>query len=122
MSLDLTLHSPTLVDKTCFHCGSRYQEVEELFNANITHNLGEMARKAGIYHYLWRPEEIDITFASELIDPLTLGLEELKENPDTYKKLNPKNGWGCYEGFVEWVERYLEACKENPDALINVSR
>ena len=70
MSLDVHLTSLTLVDKTCPHCGSRYQEVEELFNANITHNLGEMARKAGIYHYLWRPEEIDITFASELIDPL----------------------------------------------------
>ena len=122
MSLDVSLHSTELVTKTCPHCGSRYQEVEELFEANITHNLGKMARKAGIYHYLWRPEEIDITFAKELIDPLTLGIEELKENPDTYKKLNPKNGWGSYGGLVEWVERYLEACKENPDALINVSR
>ena len=30
----------------------------ELFDANITHNLGEMADKAGIYDVLWYPEEL----------------------------------------------------------------
>lgn len=30
----------------------------EVFSANITHNLGEMADKAGIYKACWRPEEI----------------------------------------------------------------
>ena len=32
------------------------------------------------------------------------------------------NGWGMYEHFVPFVEKYLEACKEYPDAVIEVSR
>ncbi len=33
------------------------EETNEVYSANITHNLGEMADKAGIYYALWRPEE-----------------------------------------------------------------
>lgn len=29
-----------------------------VFDRNITHNLGNMADKSGIYYALWRPEEI----------------------------------------------------------------
>jgi hypothetical protein len=35
----------------------------ELYWFNITHNLNKMARKAGLYQCLWRPEEIGITTA-----------------------------------------------------------
>jgi hypothetical protein len=98
------------------------EKTDELYWANITHNLNKMADAAGIYEHLWRPEEIGITKAGELIPPLTEGLDKLKSNPDHYKTFNPSNGWGDYDGFVNWVERYLKACKENPDGTINVSR
>jgi hypothetical protein len=39
----------------------------EVYSDNITHNLGEMADAAGIYKALWRPEEIGITKAAELV-------------------------------------------------------
>ena len=94
----------------------------EVYWANITHNLNKMAMEAGIYEALWRPEEINITKASELIEPLTVGLEKLKADPEHYAKFNAPNGWGMYEHFVPFVEKYLEACKENPDAEVNVSR
>lgn len=35
-------------------------EVNDGYHANITHNLGKMAEAAGIYHALWRPDEIGI--------------------------------------------------------------
>jgi hypothetical protein len=97
-------------------------ETNEVYHANITHNLKTMANKAGIYEYLWRPEEVNITKAIELIEPLKQGLQELKKNPTRYKKFNPENGWGSYEGLVEFVESYLTACQEYPDADIEVSR
>jgi hypothetical protein len=98
-------------------------EIErELFSANITHNLNQMASMAGIYYYLWRPEELAATKASDLIVPLTLGLARLRNNPKYYKTLNPENGWGNYEILVEFVSLYLSACKENPDADVSVSR
>ena len=98
-----------------------------IFEANITHNLGKMASKVNLgennlCQYLWRPEEINIKLAGELIQPLTEGLKELQRNKKKYEKHNAENGWGTYEHFLPFIEEYLNACKENPDAKIMVSR
>lgn len=93
-----------------------------VYDRNITHNLGKMAGEAGIYKHLWRPEEIGITRAIELVEPLRAGLALLRSEPDRFKALNPENGWGSYDDFVEFVRAYLEACEENPDATVSVSR
>ena len=94
----------------------------EVYWRNITHNLNKMAMEAGIYQHLWRPEELSITRAQELIQPLTEGLARLEADPDHYRKFNAANGWGVYENFVDFVRDYLEACQNNPDAEIHVSR
>lgn len=93
-----------------------------VYSENITHNLNAMASEAGIYDYLWRPDEIGITKASQLIKPLTEGLNTLKSDQERFEKFNPKNGWGNYKGFVGFVESYLSACKEYPEATVAVSR
>lgn len=93
-----------------------------VFDTNITHNLGKMATEAGIYKHLWRPEELHIATALELIEPLQKGLDLLLSDPNRFKKFNPENGWGSYDGLVKFVSKYIEACKENPDAEISVSR
>jgi hypothetical protein len=95
---------------------------EEVFYANITHNLNRMAMEAGIYKALWRPEEVGFTHARDLIEPLTHGLELLKSDPAKYKALDPDNGWGSYDGCVPWIEKYLKACRDYPDATVAVSR
>jgi hypothetical protein len=97
-------------------------QTEEVYSANITHNLGEMASAAELYYPLWRPEEINITKAKQLIVPLAKGLESLIEKPDYYKTFNPENGWGSYDGLLNLVENYLKACIDNPDADVSVSR
>ena len=97
-------------------------ETNEVYWANITHNLDKMAEAAGIYEHLWRPDEIKITKAKELIEPLRQGLHNLKSEPERYKKFNPENGWGSYDGLVKFVENYLNACYEYPDADVEVSR
>ena len=94
----------------------------DVYSANITHNLNRMAEEAGIYKALWRPEEIGITKASQLIEPLTAGLALLKSDPPRFEALNSPNGWGMYEHFVPFVENYLAACKEHPDAAVRVWR
>jgi len=94
----------------------------DVFDYNVTHNLGSMADEAGIYKYLWRPDEIEITKAEQLIEPLTAGLALLESDPERFKKFNPENGCGSYEGLVKFARSYLEACKENPDAEVRVSR
>lgn len=94
----------------------------ELFEANITHNLGKMADEANIYYALWRPEEKGYKLAEDIIPVIEKGLAHMIERPDYYEKFNANNGWGTYEQFIPWIKEYLTACKENPKATIYVSR
>lgn len=117
-------------------------EDEEIYSANITHNLGEMAGEAGIYEALWRPHRLRLDYnipeedynaeyefeesvtikAKEIIPLLEKGLKDLKARPEYFKKFDSPNGWGLYVNFVPFVEKYLNACKENPDAIVGVWR
>jgi len=125
MSLDVHLiGEKKVVLCICKECGHPHtvEDREILFSANITHNLNKMAMEAGVYEHLWRPDEIDITTAKELIDPLKDGISLMKNDPERFKKLDSPNGWGRYVDFVPWIEKYLNACKESPDAHVEVSR
>lgn len=94
----------------------------EVFSANITHNLTKMAGEAGLYQVCWRPEELGFTKASQLIAPLTLGLEVLRARPAWFRQFDSPNGWGLYKNFLPWVEKYLHACCNSPDADVHVCR
>lgn len=114
MSLDVYLTAPA-----CSHCG---RGEDTVYSANITHNLNRMAGEAGIYEHLWRPDEIGVSKASQLIEPLRDGLALLKSEAPRFEAFNAPNGWGLYEHFVPFVERYLAACEANPEATVQVSR
>jgi len=92
-----------------------------VFDANITHNLGRMAREANIYDVLWRPEEHDISKAWQLIGPLSSAIEEMEKDPERFKKHDAPNGWGLYEHFLPWLKRLLDACEVYPGATIRTS-
>lgn len=94
----------------------------DVFSQNITHNLGSMAEEAGIYQHCWRPEEIGITHAKQLIEPLRTAIIAMEADPPRFEKHNASNGWGLYEHFLPWLKKYLAACEEYPDAAVRVSR
>jgi hypothetical protein len=71
---------------------------------------------------MWRPEEIGVEKAEQIIPILEKGLADMKARPSWYKQFDSPNGWGTYEHFVPFVEKYLEACKKYPHASIEVSR
>jgi len=95
---------------------------EEVFSYNITHNLGKMAREAGVYTALWRPEEENLNKAKDLVPFLEAGLAELKRDPAYYRQFNPENGWGCFEDLCSCVVLYLEACQKYSNANIRTCR
>ena len=118
MSLDVTL---TAIRPT------------EVYTRNITHNLGRMAAAVyfgvdsdipnlTLYHVLWRPDEYGFKYARDIADLLDIGWNILISDPETYTRYNPENGWGSYEGLCDFVYRYRNACWDNPDAEISVSR
>ena len=124
MSLDVTLTTP-VTTATCPHCGgsgTANLPPSDVYDANITHNLGRMADAAGIYQACWRPEEIGVTKAGQLAPLLRVGLEALRADPERFRAFDAPNGWGTYDQFVPWVERYLAACEVHPDADVWVSR
>lgn len=94
----------------------------EVYSRNITHNLNDMARAAGLYDAMWQPDEQGWKKAGQLIEPLRAGLSRLELDPPHFKTYNPKNGWGDYDGLVDFAREYLAACIQYPDADVGVSR
>jgi len=140
MSLDVTLTIGSKHKCNCEFCTET--EVKEVYDANITNNLGKMADAAGIYKALWRPyqlkkgynipegkhtdeyeyEEKTHIVASFIIPYLEKGLADLKARPEYFETFNSENGWGLYKHFVPFVEKYLDACKMYPNAKVTISR
>lgn len=107
MSLDIYLH----------------QDGREVFSANYTHNVGEIAEAVGLYKCVWRTEECpEIRKAGDLVEPLRQGIQKLKEDPSKFKALEPDNKWGDLKTFIPWLERYCAACLCYPDAEITSAR
>ena len=102
-----------------------FDKFDELYWANITHNLVKMADQTVLYLAIWCPNELlenkSEIKAKDIIDFLKIGLRKLKEDPNNFKKFNPKNGWGTYEVLVNFVEKYLSACEKYPEANVEVS-
>ena len=124
MSLDVTLYGEEITEKCwCDKCDNEHIHTYRpaLYDANITHNLGKMAKEAGIYEALWHPEELEITTADQLTPILAIGLARLLGDPKKFKKFDSPNGWGVYDDFVPWVGKYLNACKTFPNAIVKVS-
>ena len=111
MSLDFYLEVPS-------GAGDDFSEV---FSANITHNLGKMAGRCGLYNVLWHPEWERFEKAGEIVERLMDGLALLKANEAFFRRFDSPNGWGKYEHFISFVEEVAKACHENRGATIRVS-
>jgi len=110
MSLDLYQH--------CDHCGS------DLESVNVTYNLGKMwyaaAAAAGIdQHKLIQIEGLTGIEAKLIVRGV---LDELMSDPETYRAMNPGNGWGSYEGLVEVAKTVYAACDDHPSATWGACR
>jgi hypothetical protein len=99
-----------------------------VFSHNITHNLNKMAKQVilsngkTLYDVLWRPDEHGYYNAEDISELLDEGWNILLSDPEKFKKFNPENGWGEYEGLVNFVYAYRNACWETPNAELRISR
>jgi hypothetical protein len=94
----------------------------ELWEGNITHNLGPMAHEAGVYVAMWRPEEGNFTTAGQIIPILEEGIRQMAADPDRFRAHSPPNGWGTYDSLLSFMRRYLDACRQHPKAQIKAWR
>ncbi len=98
----------------CSNCGHvvGIKKRDFVYSGKIEFNLIKTAKKAGFW-YLWGHRESKIIYAVELVQSLTDGLVLLKSN----QKFNLSNK--DYNRLVKFVEEYLQACREYPDAIIS---
>jgi hypothetical protein len=118
MSLDVCLYH---VNK-CPHCAGDLPEHTKIYERNITHNLRKMAEALGVYEIVWRPDEAGVLKAGDLVAPMENALDAITSDPGAYRKFEAPNGWGRVEQFREFIREYLAACRNNPNALVEVSR
>lgn len=94
-----------------------YQTVVEVFYGH-TYNLTPMWRKAGTCSVT---RDFDGRNAGQLAPILSAGLIDALRHRTEYEALNPSNGWGDYDGFVQMLTRFARLCWEHPTGTVRWS-
>ena len=103
MSLDVSVKAKRVVD---------------VYEDNITYNLAPMYYKCididgGL-------KALNGMKCKDAIPVLNRAIDDLIENKEEYEKLNPKNGWGSYEGLLKSLKSLRIACLENPSGKVEI--
>lgn len=99
------------------HVRDRWYEIVEV--GNMTSNVASMWRLAS-------PKTDGLAgmhgkTADEITFPLSQAIMRMRADPDAYVPLVPENGWGSYEGALEFLEMVLKACRKHPWLKVSVS-
>jgi hypothetical protein len=152
VSLDVSLLSLRKIQcEQCGHAQPISADPQQIYSDTLTENLRRMAMEADLYEVLWRPElvlasqdtllnilhleargqekeaaalykELGVVHAKDLIAKLRVGFARLRTAPDWFRASNPGNGIGSFEDLTSFVEKYLAACEESPDAIVRLHR
>ena len=92
--------------------------LDKIYIGNYTYNVNPMYAKAmgiiGLNEFLQNQR------CSEVIPTLKEGIRNMELYPKVYKKMNPKNGWGDYDGALQFLKDILLNCKTHLDYTIKV--
>jgi hypothetical protein len=59
--------------------------------------------------------------AGDSITSLRNAIADMETRPDHYRAMNPPNGWGDYEGALDYLRQLHTACCAHPKADIHIS-
>jgi hypothetical protein len=98
--------------------GHSVEQSLELYDRNVTYNLSPMFYKAfdledGI-------RGLDKMLCSEAAPHIEEAIRRMTTDKDEYVKLNPENGWGTYDGAMEFLNEWFDAVREHPKARVYV--
>lgn len=90
----------------------------DILDINYTFNVSPMFRLAlggdGI-------KQLNNLGREECIELLESGIKHMEQNPEIYKKLNPENGWGNYEGALNVLSQILDALQSDEESYVYIS-
>ena len=81
-----------------------------------TYNLAPMFSKALGFGLRTLQDKL----AGDAIPDLRRAIAAMQDDPAEFKKLNPENGWGNYEGALAFLQAFLADCLEHPKATVNI--
>lgn len=53
----------------------------------------------------------------EAVEPLRIIREYMEDNRESLLKFEPENGWGSFDGALEFVNKLIAASLRNPEAV-----
>lgn len=86
------------------------------FDRNMTSNVAPMWREAGC-----DLRDLKGVLAWRAVDSLSAAIDNMTNYPADYRKMEPANGWGDYEGCLKFLTEIRDACRKYPTAEIGVS-
>lgn len=103
------------------HTGNKDDSVIADCEANMTYNVSSMYCDCfeGITENGLRG--FHTMNAIEAQSKLRHGIDRMKSQPEIYKAMNPKNGWGNYEVALELLEKMLLWCLNHPKGYFYIS-
>ena len=113
--------------------GEGAKEIEIESYLRITHNLNTIVSELGLilglpyYEVIWIPDglfglkngEVPAEFVLKLLPDLIKNLLNFEDRLVDYL---PSNGWGTFEGLIDFLCRYLSECYKHKDAYIYCCR
>lgn len=80
-------------------------------NINITYNLSRMLNEAGFVGW----EELVKMSARKAGKHILKVLDEMSLDPEKYRAMNPKNGWGDYDSCLQdRLRKWATICVHSP--------
>lgn len=58
--------------------------------------------------------------ADQAIQPLSRAILRMRADPEAYIPLTPSNGWGSYDGALQFLTEVLAACRAHPWLTISI--
>lgn len=89
----------------------------DIFDSNITYNLATIYYKCidgGFY-------ALNKMNCKKALPILNKAIDNMLENEKEYRKLEPSNGWGTYNGLLKELRELRTCCEDNPDGIIEVN-
>lgn len=83
---------------------------------NYTYNVQPMTAKAGLRSL----NMLDGVPAPVAVLALEMVIDRMAAAPDEYRKLNPANGWGDYDGFLKRLVELRDHLLLVPKATVRV--
>jgi len=97
--------------------GQAVPDPTTIWQGNCTSNVAPMWRHAGAD--LAALHRVSAPVAAEALAP---AIRRMEEDPATYLAMNPANGWGNYNGCLQFLRDLHAACVDHPKTTVSVWR